>query len=292
MSAQGRQASVVGSVVVLLAAVFVAVLVLVAPAARAAPATPVAAATMRLAYSRASNEVVQRQPRAGSCHARGSGLDALPDPRCTPGALNPAVSQATIAVTICRSGWTSTVRPPESITEAEKRASMRAYGDRGPMGAYEYDHLVPLELGGATNDPRNLWPEPGASPNPKDALENRLREAVCSGTERLATAQREIATDWVSLTGRPAGVSSPPAPSRTARCSATAAWDDGYHDYDVYVRSNQPDRSVTISGPGGLSASWHTDGSGYADVYLHAGLMAAGDRVTVHAGAATCSTAL
>ena len=52
---------------------------------------------------------------------------------------------------------------------------MAAYGDTGSLGDYEYDHFVPLELGGATNDPRNLWPEPGASPNPKDTVENDLR---------------------------------------------------------------------------------------------------------------------
>ena len=100
--------------------------------------------------------------------------------------------------TICTSGYTETVRPPESVTEAEKRASLAAYGDGGPLHAYEYDHLVPLELGGADNDPRNLWPEPGASPNPKDALEDRLRSMVCDGELTLAAARKEIAADWVS----------------------------------------------------------------------------------------------
>ena len=99
---------------------------------------------------------------------------SLPDAHCTPGALSPAVTQATISTTICRSGYTKTVRPPESITEKEKKASITAYGDHKPLHDYEYDHLVSLELGGAANDARNLWPEPGGSPNPKDKLENRL----------------------------------------------------------------------------------------------------------------------
>jgi hypothetical protein len=125
-----------------------------------------------LVYSTASSDVVQSQPAPSSCHAIGSGLYERPDPSCTPGALNPAVTQATIYKTICVAGWTETVRPPESITEQEKAASIAAYGDTGSMGEYEYDHFVPLELGGATNDRRNLWPEPGASPNPKDAVED------------------------------------------------------------------------------------------------------------------------
>ena len=86
-----------------------------------------------LRYSTASNNVVQPQPPAGSCHAIGSGLYSRPDPRCTPGTLNPQVTQATIGRTICRSGWTSTVRPAESITEPEKFASLRAYEARSPV---------------------------------------------------------------------------------------------------------------------------------------------------------------
>jgi hypothetical protein len=88
------------------------------------------------------------------------------------------------------------VRRP--VTEPEKRASMKAYGDQGPLRDYEYDHLIPLELGGALNDERDLWPEPGASPNPKDALEDRLRSTVCDGRLSLAAARREIARDWVA----------------------------------------------------------------------------------------------
>jgi len=166
------------------------------PRARPQPRPPRHAA---LPISGADNDVVQPQPPPGSCHAQGSGLFSLPDPRCTPGAISPAVTQATIGTTICREGYTETVRPPESVTEPEKEASMAAYGDAGPLHDYEYDHLVPLELGGATNDPRNLWPEPGATPNPKDDLEQRLREMVCAGELSLASAQLEIASDWVAL---------------------------------------------------------------------------------------------
>ena len=75
---------------------------------------------------------------------------------------------------------------------------MAAYSRSGSPHDYELDHLVPLELGGAANDPRNLWPEPGASPNPKDLLERRLRRLVCDGSLPLGRAQDELASDWVS----------------------------------------------------------------------------------------------
>jgi hypothetical protein len=155
-----------------------------------------------LARSTVSAFRVQPQPAPGSCHYRGHGLYSLPDPRCTPGAIDPAVTQANIYSTICVSGYTERIRPPESVTEAEKRLSMKAYSAAKPLHAYEYDHLVALELGGARNDPRNLWPEPGASPNPKDALEDRLHARVCDGKMRLGAAQRAIAHDWVAAYDR------------------------------------------------------------------------------------------
>ena len=53
-----------------------------------------------------------------SCHARDTGK--LPDPACTPGSIDPAVTQKDIRSTICKAGWTATVRPPESQTEYAK----------------------------------------------------------------------------------------------------------------------------------------------------------------------------
>ena len=249
--------------------------------------------TARLAYSTASNQVVQRQPSPGTCHAIGSGSYARPDPSCTPGALNPAVTQATIHRTICVAGWTDTVRPPEAISEREKAASMASYGDTGSLAGFEYDHLVPLELGGATNDPRNLWPEPASSPNAKDDLEYLLNQRVCDGQLSLARAQREIAANWTALarTG-PQGHAPTGPPSGAGSCTVTAAYNSRYHDYDVYVHSNQHDQTVTVTDGRGDSATWHTDAKGYADVFLHASRSASGTRVTARVGAATCSGTL
>ena len=132
---------------------------------------------------------------AGQCHARDGGQ--LPDRACTPGSVDPAVTQAAIRATICRAGWTGTIRPPESETERAKfDVAYPAYGI--PAGTVsELDHLVPLELGGS-NDISNLWPEAGSIPNPKDTVENALRADVCSGSMTLAAVQRAIAADWIT----------------------------------------------------------------------------------------------
>jgi hypothetical protein len=132
---------------------------------------------------------------AGGCRV----VDGHADARCTPGAVNPLVTQANIASTICRTGWTATIRPPVSYTSALKRQQMRAYGETGPAASYEEDHLVALELGGAPRDPRNLWPEPWEGPtgaHAKDREENALRRAVCNRRFTLKQAQAKIVADW------------------------------------------------------------------------------------------------
>ena len=237
------------------------------------------------------------------------GGDPLPDPRCTPGALNAQVTQGTIGSTICRSGYSSSIRPPESVTEPEKEGSAAAYGYIGPFSTGEYDHLVPLELGGDPNDPANLWVEPNDIPNArttansKDVLENRLHDLVCSDQLALATAQEAIAADWVTAFQRYVGAlpSSPPSagtssapstpapPSSGATCTASAApANNGYRgDYYVTINSNQPDQKATASD---ARDSWSdsTDSSGYVRILLYDA--SPGQQINVTVGAASCST--
>jgi hypothetical protein len=108
----------------------------------------------------------------------------------TPGTLNPDVTQETIAATICKSGWTRTIRPPTSYTNELKRTQMAEYGRSGEMSDYQEDHLISLELGGHPTDPRNLWPQPYPRAFEVDREENELNDAVCSGDLTLAEAQR------------------------------------------------------------------------------------------------------
>src|SRR5260221_12976185 len=107
----------------------------------------------------------------------------------TPGVLNAAVTQASIASTVCRRGWTRTIRPPVSYTNALKATGLRQYRLRGPPSAFHEDHLISLELGGDPVDPRNLWPEPYPRAADVDRIENELNAAVCSGSMSLADAQ-------------------------------------------------------------------------------------------------------
>jgi len=105
------------------------------------------------------------------------------------------VTQANIRSTICVAGYTATVRPPSSQTNAAKfEVVVPDYGLKSTFIG-ELDHLVSLELGGS-NDLSNLWPEAGSIPNQKDATENKLRRMVCTGQISLHEAQERIATNW------------------------------------------------------------------------------------------------
>jgi hypothetical protein len=129
---------------------------------------------------------------------------SLPDPTRTPGAINPDVTEATLSTTACRRGWTQTVRPSAEFTAALKRFQLREWGytDRRSR-AYEEDHLIPLSLGGAPDDPRNLWPEPrdpsdGWGADRKDDLELVLNQLVCGGRLSLVEAQAAISANWIA----------------------------------------------------------------------------------------------
>lgn len=130
----------------------------------------------------------------------------LPDPKATPGVINPNVTQATINKTICVPGWTKTIRPPVSYTNNLKRSQLAgggggAYAAKRPMNNFEEDHLISLELGGAPRESHNLWPQHWSSPHgakEKDALENKLHRLVCNGEITLEEAQTAIRTDWIA----------------------------------------------------------------------------------------------
>jgi hypothetical protein len=112
------------------------------------------------------------------------------------GMIDPRVTQNNIQTNICRRGWTRTVRPSREVIDAIKRnlvADMRV----NPRD-YELDHIVPLDLGGAPLDLRNLMLRPRAgacNAHQKATLERQLSIMVCAGDVTLNGAQREIATD-------------------------------------------------------------------------------------------------
>jgi hypothetical protein len=126
----------------------------------------------------------------------------LPRHDLTPGGVDPRITQQNIGNTICRPGYSASVRPPFKYTNAMKHRLMRAYGVAGSIHDYELDHLIPIGVGGCPDCESNLWPEPrnifpGAEE--KDEVEDYLHRQVCSGALSLAEAQQEIASNWYEV---------------------------------------------------------------------------------------------
>jgi len=104
--------------------------------------------------SRPLGRATARRP----CRVQTSNGLPLPDPKCTPGAINPTV---TLAVLRDKSFRTGCVRNC-STTPKGRSATYRRYGIQHPKGnsgrnqTCELDHLVPLEMGGADTIEKHL----------------------------------------------------------------------------------------------------------------------------------------
>ena len=117
----------------------------------------------------------------------------LPNASITPGAV-----ASSDRATVCVRGYSRTVRPPYDYAWRKFRVSVfRAYSiSHEQWSRFTLDH-VPLSLGGAPGDLRNVWPEPKAEAKRKDEVEDALHEAVCvRHTLTLAAAQAAIARNW------------------------------------------------------------------------------------------------
>jgi hypothetical protein len=120
----------------------------------------------------------------------------LPDSGLTPGATRPVG-----LADICMQDNNDNDLDP-AVSASVKQAVFQAYGvSDHATGDYQVDYLINPQLGG-TDDVHNLWPEPYGSKvwnaHAKDALETRLHHMVCEKQIDLASAQREIATNWIA----------------------------------------------------------------------------------------------
>jgi hypothetical protein len=124
-----------------------------------------------------------------------------PDRDLKPGAANSAIAEQDYRARCHTKGWTKQYRPQASFTNSLKHLQMKEYGyaGRDPRD-YEEDHLIPLCLAGAPQDPANLWPQHRFgewSADRKDQLEAKLCRLACDGRVPLRQAQSEIADDWI-----------------------------------------------------------------------------------------------
>lgn len=63
------------------------------------------------------------------------------------------MTQAGLASTICKTGYTATIRPSSYVTAKEKKANALSYGYTSAMGDAEYDH----QLSGVATSGAVVW---------------------------------------------------------------------------------------------------------------------------------------
>jgi hypothetical protein len=134
----------------------------------------------------------------------------VPDPKCTPGAINPTV---TIEILKNPDFRTECIRDC-ATSQKDKSATYGFYHIPHPTNnedaneTCELDHFVPLELGGAdTLD--NIWPQCGPKNaklanryfKQKDMVENFLADQVKTGQMDLGDAQKAIVANWTKFLG-------------------------------------------------------------------------------------------
>jgi len=151
--------------------------------------------------------------KPGDCHLRyaANGM-SLPDPHCTPGAINPTITADVLKNPAFRTG-----QERDLLTSAaQKRRVYALYGitppanNRGPNQTCELDHLISIGLGGS-DALENVWPECGPSNVPVGQREFKIKDAhaelslmrqVKAGAD-LRTIQMQIAKDWTQFIVEP-----------------------------------------------------------------------------------------
>ena len=125
--------------------------------------------------------------------ARRAEAVALPLRSLTPGAAR--------AVQIADLCSTQDLDNDPPVDPSLEQAVFKEYGlSASAEKDYELDYLITPALGGVDNI-QNLWPQPYSATwnaRVKDQLEDHLHELVCQGKVQLATAQNDIASDWIA----------------------------------------------------------------------------------------------
>lgn len=147
-------------------------------------------------------------PLDGTCKPLMKNGLPLPDPTCSPGAINPTLTLKVLKT----KGFTTKCVRDQASSPREKQETYAQYkikkpaNNSGQTQVCELDHIISLELGGAdTVD--NIWPQCGPSKaalnkrffKQKDAVENFLNREVKAGRMDLSDAQQGIARDWTQF---------------------------------------------------------------------------------------------
>jgi len=181
--------------------------------------------------------------------------EAIALPRRT---LTPGSTRAVQVADLCSNQELGNDPP---VSPSLEQAVFREYGvPASSRKDYELDYLITPELGGVDSI-QNLWPQPHSSiwnARVKDQLEDQLHQLVCQGKVQLATAQSDIASDWIAAYKRYFNTDKPqPGASTATSVGSRPALDpshrrqaesrvSGTYDLALNVPSWQPPASRAV----------------------------------------------
>lgn len=124
----------------------------------------------------------------------------LPDPKLTPGDVNPVSDIKNICTVGYTSGIDRTGNRVRNVPIKLRNKVFKLYNIDPKSDRFEMDHLISLQLGGS-NDIKNLWPQSYTTKpynaRKKNVLENKMRSLICQGKLDMITAQKEISSNWI-----------------------------------------------------------------------------------------------
>jgi phosphatidylserine/phosphatidylglycerophosphate/cardiolipin synthase-like enzyme len=128
--------------------------------------------------------------------------------------------------------------------------------------------------------------------SPTSLNDNREHGITLTDRPILASLTSTFDSDYTHATpnrtqGSPGGGPS----AETSSCSVHASYSTSYGDWNVDV-SGAPANTGISATADGITDSWHTDASGYGDIYLKAPASDEGASIKVTAGSVTCSGTL
>jgi hypothetical protein len=138
----------------------------------------------------------------------------------------------------------------------------RDRASRGGAIGSSQDHIIPLELGGASRDEANLRPEAWPAAHLKDKDEDRLHSAVCAGTMTLDAARAEMAAYAAAEQGLPAGAVPATTTSQSTATPAVPQTGSTYYANCAAVRA--AGKAPLHRGEPGYRSELDGDGDGVA----------------------------
>ena len=121
------------------------------------------------------------------------------DPSCAPGLINPAVVGHT-AQTVCNRAWLASANRLESPPQTKGQLLIEYQLPGNPL-TYVAARVIPVEDGGSSTSPLNVYPLPingWGGQETRTLVADQLHDEICADRITVAQAASMLEGDWLS----------------------------------------------------------------------------------------------